>query len=340
LLFFANNKNLTAEQKAQETNDLKALACASVECASGVSVKDPLYAELSALQAEGESLIASGEDIESTLDVYGVKIPGDDKDSFEYSTVDKIQDFASSETDEFAQRMISATESLVNGAVVSTVAPAVDVLSMMGDDESDAGSQSFTGYMMEKTNESVDGAINHESEVGQRVKDSFSLDTYEEAPNYALNAGVAVTEIIPIGKAVSTVAKPVGQLVNNVGEKLLETAANVDLPLDDSVAKLLKENAAKQSKKKLEYDVDNETGRDVLAAKRNQRIAEKDASEQRMKDTTAHTGDNKHVDYEYYRNLKRTEVELNKKPIEKNKKGVLVEGVRKLLKEVNDDLGA
>ena len=245
----ANNESLTAEQKAQETKDLTALACASVECASGVSVNDPLYAELSALQAEGESLIASGEDIESTLDVYGVNIPGDDKDSFEYGTIDEIQDFASSETDEFAQRMNSATESLVNGAIVSTVAPVVDVISMIGDDESDAGSQSFTGYMMEKTNNSVDGAINHESEIGQRVKDSFSLDTHEEAPNYALNAGLAVVEVVPVGKAAATVAKPAGELVNKAGEKVLDAAASVDLPLDDSVASFLKKMQRNRARK-------------------------------------------------------------------------------------------
>lgn len=204
----------------------------------------------------------------------------------------------------------------------------------MGDDESDAVSQSFTGYMMEKTNESVDGTINYESDVGQRVKDSFSLDTYEEAPNYALNAGVAGAEIFPIGKTVSTVVKPTGQLVNKTGEKLLETAANVDLPLDDSVAKLLKENAAKQSKKKLEYDVDNETGSDVLSAKRNQRIAEKDAYEQRMKDTTAHTGDNKHIDKNLYENDDRAEAFRADKPGDKSKKGALAEGVRRILKNI------
>lgn len=61
------NSSLSAEEKQIAHLQLNALACAAVECANGVSEKDPLYKDLLALQQAGESLQGQGMNLSEIL---------------------------------------------------------------------------------------------------------------------------------------------------------------------------------------------------------------------------------------------------------------------------------
>jgi hypothetical protein len=188
--------------------------------------------------------------------------------------------------------------------------------------------------MMRETQESVDGVLNYESDVGQRVENSFSVSTHEEAPNYLVDVGLAV---VPAAKAGKAVLKPVSATVDKVGEKALQKVADISAPVDDKLGKVIKENAENQRTQRVEYDADNEAGYDVLFGKRQQRIAERQAYDDRMRDTSANTVNNESVDREFYENIQRTS-EKTRPMHERNAKGALHTAGSKIAKGIKNIL--
>lgn len=188
--------------------------------------------------------------------------------------------------------------------------------------------------MREQTDDSINAMMNAESEVGQRVINSLSAETHEEAPNYALDATVAV-----VGSVVPAV-KAADKVVDKIGEPVLEALANkVGPKLDDSLSDAIQKSSTK-TPEKVDYDVDNEAGFDTLAIKRDIAEANSKAQQDKMADTIAHTGDNKHVDSKLVDDLERMKDAT--RPIEeKSAKGALHVGVSKItegLKKVAEGL--
>ncbi len=156
---------------------------------------------------------------------------------FGYGLGDEAQDLAS-QADDVTQTINKVSEAVVNGAVI-VVAVGVDgVEAVLGVNEG----ASFTEYMYEQTAAGVSDAIDYESEVGQRVLDSFKPDTFEEAPNYVLDTGLAALELIPGAK----IAK---DSVNMLGKALVERIADAGPKLDDSLAVAIKKSSDVPPKK-------------------------------------------------------------------------------------------
>jgi filamentous hemagglutinin len=326
----------TDAEKAIQLSNLNALACAAVKCAAGVSEDDPNYQVLADLQAKGESLNENtGADIKDMLKGMGISTEevvtygrGNLKKSeelFDYDLGDEAQDIAS-KADKFVQIVDKSVDAAAHVAI-EAVAPVVDVVESTLNVNEDA---SFKEHMREQTAKSIDEMVNAESEVGQRVIDSFSADTHEEAPNYALGAAVTL-----VGSAVPAV-KAVDKAVDKAGMATLEAIADKLGPkLDDSLPKAIQKSSNK-SPDKVEYDVDSETGFDTLEIKRKVAEENRKAHQEKMADTVAHTGDNKHVDLDEYERLQRANKAKDEKPGDKSKKGALAEGVRKILKDLGE----
>jgi hypothetical protein len=241
----ANNKSLTPEQKAQETKDLNALACASVECASGVSANDPLYEELNLLQKDGQELIASGEDIESTLDAHGVNTSETGED-FAYSTLDGAGDIVDSN-----EKAITKVGGVLQtgigvagtvGGIGVTVAGATACAPTAGGGCAVAAvGVALTGLSAAETAEGFDKVTSdYEYESGQRVKDSFSTETHqgEHEPLEEVGIDVAIAGATSLGAKIGLpiIADKAKEVYDAVKGKL-GGDANVDSnPIDNSVA--------------------------------------------------------------------------------------------------------
>lgn len=138
-----------------------------------------------------------------------------------------------------------------------------------------------------------------------------------------------------IGSVVPAV-KAADKVVDKIGGPVLEALANkVGAKLDDSLSGAIQKSSNK-TPEKVDYDVDNEAGFDTLEIKRDIAESNSKAQQDKMADTIAHTGDNKHVDLDEYERLQRANKAKDEKPGDKSKNGALAEGVRKILKDLGD----
>lgn len=242
----ANNKNLTPEQKAQEIKDLKALACASVECASGVSKYDPLYEELHNLQIAGQELIASGEDIESTLGAHGVNT-SESGENFTSSMLDKFGDGVDA-NEKLITKVGGITQTVIGGmGVVGGGVMAVGGAAACAPTAGGGCAVAVAGAGLTTLSaaETVEGAqkviSDYEYKGGQRVKDSFSTETHqgEHEPLKEVGIDVAVAAVTSIGAKVGApiIADKAKEVYDAVKGKLGGDAPKVDSnPVDNSMA--------------------------------------------------------------------------------------------------------
>ncbi|WP_157729827.1 hemagglutinin repeat-containing protein [Bacterioplanes sanyensis] len=336
-----DNSGLSDAEKAAQKSRLDDLACAEVQCAAGVNSNDPRYGELVAKQERGEAIKQNDNtDIIDMMGDLGVetvaqeettiknsflgtdRVVTSDEQQFEYDAGDEAQDFASKNTREFAERVNNAAEAAVNGVLV-VAAPVVDGL------DNQENGFGFTEHMAQQTRDNIDGALNHESDVGQRVLNSFSSETFEEAPNYVLDTGLAAAGMLfPAAKGVKKADDVAQDTFENLGKKSSQ--------LDDSLIEVIRENADKSRSKKVEYDVDNETGFDSLANRRREAESNRELYQERMKDTSPETLDNRHVDNDLYENDRRTGDKPEEGAKNKESSRTITNFVRDVVKNVNE----
>ncbi|GLS24774.1 hemagglutinin repeat-containing protein [Marinibactrum halimedae] len=228
------NSSLTQEEKNEQQVRLDALNCAAIRCAAGIPEDDPRYNYRIALQRRGEAIQQEeGTDVVQMLEGLGVstkryqEVSVDkgpyagtyqrgEKQEFEYSGMDAAQDWASANTDGFATTVNNLAEGVTKEAAALTIAPLLDLK------DGDAGF-GFTRELLGQAVEHGDVAVNYESEVGQRVENAENPATFEEAPNYLLNAGLAAVEVAPGVKvakdAAVTAVETTGDVLRQLGKR-------------------------------------------------------------------------------------------------------------------------
>jgi hypothetical protein len=242
------------------------------------------------------------------------------KDEFQYGIGDEAQDLAS-KADKFVNIVDKSVE-VATHVVIEAVAPAVDAAESVFNIREGA---SFDEHMSKQTANKIDEMMNAESEVGQRVINSLSSKTHKEAPNYAVDATVAV-----VGSLVPAV-KAVDKVIDKIGMSTLEVLADKIGPkLDNSLSNAIQKSSNK-TPEKVDYDVDNEAGFDILAQKREAARVNTKAHNDKMADTIAYTGDNKFADSKLFDDLELMK-EATRPIEEKSGKGALHVGVSKLTK--------
>ncbi|MCB2424837.1 hemagglutinin repeat-containing protein [Thalassolituus alkanivorans] len=213
-----NNKaNLSAEQKAQEIADLEALACVAVECAAGVSEHDPLYEKVRGLQDRGQELKAQGEDIKSTLNVFGVNTQAAD-DDFAYGLKDKIDDKITSHENIVAgtQQSVATAGGMIEaagGALIATGGCAATV--GLGCGVAILGGGALASHGTTQAIDSYNELIaDHQYQSGSNVLNSFSADTHPGEVSPTTDAGIDL--------AIGTVEAAGGALIGKMGMMLKE----------------------------------------------------------------------------------------------------------------------
>ena len=180
----ANSQSATVQQASAELN---ALACAAVQCAAGVSKNDPLYEQVSQLQAQGEALKSKGEDIVSSLGVHGVEVKTANND-FTYGNVDYLDDLITSNektvarTGQVTQGIAGAAEATAGVTLSGTGLGAVVGVPLAG----------LGAYDMADASDKL--GTPHSYQSGQNVLNSFSLDTHggdiSPAKDAAIDLGI------------------------------------------------------------------------------------------------------------------------------------------------------
>ena len=212
---------LTTEAKKERTDKLNQLACAEVKCAAGVSVNDPLYNELKALQNDGEALIAKGEDIHDTLHELGVETPTTkngrmqrvSETSFRYNGVTALQDLADSK-EMYVARAVSGTQ-VVSGIVAVDAGAALSatgVGALIGVPMAGIGAYSYTEGVNDLSQDYV-------YSNGDRVLDSFSLATHQGDNNILADAALDIGLNVAGGAVAKIAAK--GYSVAKVGDDVV-----------------------------------------------------------------------------------------------------------------------
>ncbi|BFM48208.1 hemagglutinin repeat-containing protein [Marinomonas sp. THO17] len=200
---------LSEEAKAEKITELEQIACAKVKCAAGVSENDQLYDSLNALQKAGEEQVASGENIYDVLHKLGVKTPtksngrmgGRSESTFGYNEVTALNDAIDS-NEKLVTKTTQVASAMAGGAEVATGA----ALCATGVGCPAGGALATLGAITVK--QSVD-ALNSEYvyKSGQRVTDSFSLETHGGSHNPALDAAVDLGVSVTSGAVVKTALK-------------------------------------------------------------------------------------------------------------------------------------
>jgi hypothetical protein len=208
-----NNKaSLSAEQKVQEIADLNALACAEVNCAAGVSPDDPLYEQVSTLQSRGQELKAQGEDIKSTLNVFGVNTQAAD-DDFAYGLKDKIDDKITSHENIVAgtQQAAATAGGMVEAAGGTAIAAGGCVATAgVGCGLAIVGGGALAAH---GTTQAIDSynelTADHQYQSGSNVLNSLSAETHpgEVSPTTDALVGLGISTLeVAGGAAASKVA--------------------------------------------------------------------------------------------------------------------------------------
>src|SRR5690554_2644091 len=216
---------LSAEQKNQAIADLNALACAEVNCAAGVSANDPLYEQVSQLQAQGEALKAKGEDIISSLSVYGVEAKASN-DDFVYSRLDQMDDLITSNeqtvarTGQVTQGIAGAAEAADGVALSGTGLGAVIGVPLAG----------LGAYDMADASDKL--GTPHSYQSGQNVLNSLSLDTHGGDISPAKDAAIDLGINAALTAGAAKVAKHADDIVDSVKSVFKKT--DVELPRNGS----------------------------------------------------------------------------------------------------------
>jgi len=224
---------LTEAQRAQAEQEMNALACAKIQCAAGVPEDDKYYAQLQALQQEGEALESQGQDLNQRLDSLGVdshitvevgrgRFP-QAQEQFQHTAGDKIKDTATAlGLREGIDRGANAIQGLIEtaGAVaggVSTAALGADCVA--GSKLGCAGVVPMAGLTTLSADavvESIGTAFtDQESDEGERVLNSFNRETYQEDTLVK----DAAKELAIVGAEVA-IGKVAGPAVKELTDKL------------------------------------------------------------------------------------------------------------------------
>jgi filamentous hemagglutinin len=227
---------LSEEAKAEKITELEQIACAKVKCAAGVSENDQLYDSLNALQEAGEEQVASGENIYDVLHELGVETPtksngrmgGRSESTFGYNEVTALNDAVDSneklvtKTTQTAGALAGGVEVAAGAALCST-----GVGCVVG------GGLATLGAVTAKQN--VD-ELNSEYvyESGQRVTDSFSLETHGGSHNPALDAALELG-VSAAGGAAAKAALKYGDDAYDAAKSALKGSDGITPKADDIV---------------------------------------------------------------------------------------------------------
>lgn len=248
--------HLSAEQKNQALADLNALACAAVQCAAGVSTNDPLYEQVSQLQAQGEALKNQGEDIISTLNVYGVNAKAADND-FVYSRLDQMDDLITSNeqtvarTGQVTQGISGAAEAAGGVALSGTGLGAVIGVPLAG----------LGAYDMADASDKL--GTPHSYQSGQNVLNSFSLDTHggDISPTKDAAIDLGINAALTVGAA--KVAKHADDIADSVKGVFKKKEASISPSKEHGVTKDKFDSYAIEGQQRQQQMLDDNAGYNV-----------------------------------------------------------------------------
>lgn len=211
------DSSLTDAEKDQQIQEIKALACAQVRCAEGVPTGDDKYQDILDLQTYGELLALDGAHLSTRLGELGIstQLRGpigrmqQTTDAFSYNESEWITDTVSSSSSAgyFNHVVDKAEDSAVDSAVFAVTATAAKAESILTGSEgnSPAGLAGFTDDRAAQLDDTL--SREYDSDIGQRVLDSFSMETYREAPDYVTDTTDNVLTALPVAGVGYKVAK-------------------------------------------------------------------------------------------------------------------------------------
>ena len=315
-----NNTSLSAEQKTQAIGDLNALACAEVQCAAGVSANDPLYEQVSQLQAQGEALKAKGEDIVSSLGVHGVEVKAADND-FAYSRIDQMDDLITSNEQTVAragqitQGVAGAAEAAGGVALSGTGLGAVIGVPLAG----------LGAYDMADASDKL--GTPHTYQSGQNVLNSFSLDTHggDISPTKDAAIDLGINAALTVGAA--KVAKHADDIADYVGGVFKKGDTNTAADLNEHLVNTSTQGLYNRGSWRKSTIVDAEAqakaanNGDLLCA-----TCGKDVSEKIIVETRNGPIERRGYDLDHYPETWEKRVEnMKSRPVEPTRKDVLDE---------------
>ena len=196
-----SDPGLTLKEKKIKTAQAMAVACADINCASGVAEDDRNYPELKALQEKGEKRKQEG------LTLSALTTKEINADLFNYTVLDRTNDLISRHDEARVRigggvRTVAGAAGMFGGATLTAGGYATCSVTMgAGCAAATVGGIPLTYLGYTEARDGINELFGkYESPVGQQVKDSFSLKTHQgnlsPLQNLGLRGAIGTFEIV------------------------------------------------------------------------------------------------------------------------------------------------